>query len=162
MSAGYCTVVYDGRGQPEHLAGVYRFKGVEFESGKEIEVDAARAGHLLATAPPGSVKLVSGTPIPWEPGTPLAKLAAKQAAKAAERVHLDGADALDNVRTIPKAIRDVLSKGGADAIALVESGKADERLGDVAVWAQLSGLGELAKAAARRAVKVATKGGASP
>ena len=46
MSA-YCTVVYDGRGQPEGIAGAIRMRGVVFESGRPAEVSPEVAGALL-------------------------------------------------------------------------------------------------------------------
>jgi hypothetical protein len=158
--AGYCSVQYDGKGQPGHIAAGFRLKGNLFESGKPAEVSAEVAGLLLKSAPVGSVKVLEGQPADVVVQPAVAKAAAKSAARlAAEhaaRFPVAPDDALTAVDALPDAILKAVSGKDEDALAFVASGKADKALGHLALWAKLGRRDKLAAAAVLRSGVLAT------
>lgn len=70
---GYCIVRYDGDrpGVPAHLRARLVVQGVEFDTGKEIEVTAVGADCFRQAAFPGTATIVDGTPKPWSPVRPV-------------------------------------------------------------------------------------------
>jgi len=146
MSA-YCTVVYQGGSAPDHLRAGMTLKGVEFASGKEVEVPAALAGLLKRSLPIGAtVKVVSGTPTDSPAKVPDLKA-------LAHATFGNGADPAKIVGVVPaltaKSATSVLGADEAGA-AYVDAGSADAELGTFALVAQALGKSKAAAAAARR------------
>lgn len=59
---GWVTVEYDG--EAGRMAGVpvFRTKGLEFPPGQRVELSPQAARFVVDAAPPGAMKVVSGTP----------------------------------------------------------------------------------------------------
>lgn len=141
---------------PPHMDGV-RFKGLTLADGSVHEVAPELAGHAQS-AFPGRIEILSGEPKPWRQITAFAKKAAKLAAERAAEFRVDPAAALEGLQPIPPAVLKALrAPKEADAVKALEEGVADAYLGETAVWAQLGGRAEIAKAAARRAEAIRPK-----
>lgn len=144
-----------GKGR-EHLATV-TYKGMILEAGKTYEVSPVYAG--MAAAGLDGVTVVSGEPTPWVRRTGAERAELRRARERAEAFPSDPAKVLDGQPAIPDAVAKKLrSLKEADAVKVLEEGLADACLGVVAVWAQLGGLVDLAKAAVRRAEALRLKG----
>lgn len=151
MSSGrYCTVVYDGKHAPEHLAKRFLLKGVEFATGEQVDVPATMAGLLLKSAPQGTVSVVAGEPEEPDLRTSAMKAEARRRAEHLAQFPADPAKLLADLATLPAEVRKALGGKEDAAIAFLDAGSADAILGNVALWARLSGLDPVAKAALRR------------
>lgn len=142
------TLSYDGSGMPSHLARVMDFGGVvRLEHGKTVEVDDVLAGQIVASWGEGAaypcVKVVSGTPIAYSAVSASTRDRIRRDSERIAEFSLDPARALLGLQPLADAAK----KATADDI---KAGKVDAHLGALAVWAQLDGRADIAKAAARR------------
>lgn len=86
---GYCIAVYDGSGKgvPSHLAKRFTVQGMDFDSGVETEITDTGASCAMAAAFPGTLKIVAGTPKPWEPTRAIHRVAASERADQGSPFH---------------------------------------------------------------------------
>lgn len=153
----YCTVEYDGSKQgADHLRKAFTLRERTFATGERVEIEAAEAGLLQRSAPAGTVKVHSGTPV----NEPIRSRRHDEQMLRTERLRQtfpkDPARLLQTITPLPKEVLTGLAgKGGVD---FVEAGKADACLFDAAYWAQLGGNEDVAKAAVRRADTLNRKG----
>jgi len=70
---GYCIVQYDGNkpGVPAHLRAKFTVQGQEFVTGETREIPAMGAGAIRASAFPGTVTIIDGTPVAYVPVRPI-------------------------------------------------------------------------------------------
>ena len=137
---------------PDHLREVFRMKGQSFAAGEKVVTTPERAAAVIASAPAGSIKVISG-----EASAPPARLPAslKRSQDAViERARLfptDPARALHGLPQLPdKAASTLLGRNGVKSI---RSGDHDDRLAVVGIFCWLAGPAgaDAAEAAAQRA-----------
>jgi hypothetical protein len=146
---GYCTVEYDGRKQAaDHLRGAFNLRERVYATGAKVEVSAEEAGLLVKSAPANTVTVHSGELVHAEQRSRRADEQAIRVARLRETFPKDPSRMLSGVSPVPKEVREALAGKGAEAF--IDAGKADACLFDAAHWAQLSGLGEVAKRLTRR------------
>ena len=146
MSA-ICTIAWNSAGLAPHMAS-FLFKSVQIESGKTVQLQALHAGMLLRDYPQNA-KLIQGTP----EDPPSQKGARAKALIHAEKERedqwpSDPTRVLSSFRALPEAIRN--EKDDGEACKLLESGKYEAHLLDIALWAVLSGRKDLADACVQR------------
>lgn len=139
---------------PAHLHKVLRIKGLELPAEGEHRFSPEQAGILVANAPQGSIRIVSGTPAPYTPRSGSVKKQERLIADRSKRIRTQPLAVLDSIQPLPTALLDAARKGGkaaADAIARLDATTA----GSLALWARLAGREDVARLAAERVGAVA-------
>lgn len=159
MSAGYCTVVYDGAKAPkgaEHLRAAVTVRGHVFPTGAPQSVPADLAAHLQRSAPAGTVTVREGTPAFLPPpmsGDLRAEILSQRTLRL--RWGTDPASCLHELAApLSEDARRVLAGATRAAVSAVEAGKLDAELMGVALYCVLTSAGDVAAAAARRATEI--------
>lgn len=162
MSSGnteFCVVVYDGSKAPRaetHLHAAVTVRGHRFVTGKQESVPADLAALLQRAALPGTVTVLEGTPAllppPMSQDVRAAILSQK---RMREAWGTDPAACAHELATpLSAEAKKALAGSTKDTVAAILGGKHDSELFSIALHAVLHGLGDLAKAAIRRATDV--------
>lgn len=139
---------------PPHLRQILRVKGLELPAEGEHRFSPEQAGILVANAPQGSIRVVSGTPAPYTPKSASLKKQERLLSERAKRIQTRPLAVLDSIQPLPTALLDACRKGGAAAAQAI--GKLDAiTAGNLALWARLSGRDDVARLAAERVGAVA-------